>query len=372
MSRHGDSGQVAGGRDCAADESFPLTLICNEADLLEADRAVRIGNFATEIGMQVLDSGGHRLFVAVRGDPSLTYLDVASSDAPLECGDDGDFGECDEDHRLVTLRDDEDLPGIPDEPFGVYVDGAAGFAVTTHLSNGAVSLAEAPVDGSAPRLTDAVAGIFAANPNTGLPGAVGVAGRSPGSPDDRIYVTSRTDSRIQTLLVSRLAGQPAQFVQGEFFFLDKVLPSSDSRDIAFSGDGNRAYVVNRDPPTLQIVDTAMGVTGVPNNVVDAAVELCRQASNVVVADTGFGDRLYVACFLNGEVWVIDPEGRQVESIISVGRGPQFLAASPGRGFLFVSNFRENTVAVVDIRPGSVTENRVVLRIGRPGETEGVE
>ena len=366
-----ESGEVAGGRDCTADASFPLTLICNEADLIQSDRGVRIGNFATEVDIQTLDSGGHRLFVAVRGDPSLTYLDVASAGANLDCGPSGVFGECDEAHRLTSIRDDEDLPNIPDEPFGVYVDDENEFVMATHLSIGAVSLTTAPRDGSPPQLTDAVAGIFSA-PNNTFPGAVGVAGRMPGSVDDRIYVTSRTDSRIQTLLVARIPGQPPQIVNGGFFFLNTVLPSTDSRDIQFSSDGNRAFIINRVPPTLQIVDTSITSTGVPTNEVESAIELCRQASNLVVTGEPGDERIYVACFRDGEIWVVDPTGRQVESIISVGRGPQFLVASVSRGLLFVSNFRENTIAVIDIRRGSLTENRVVLRIGRPGETEGVE
>jgi DNA-binding beta-propeller fold protein YncE len=353
--------------NCTPDQGFPITLICDECELIAPERTVRIGNFATELKIQELDSGALRLFLAVRGDPSVTYIDV--TDGLPDCNDRSDalFAECDDDHRLVQLRDNDDLITIPDEPFGLFVDGVNGYAMVTHLSNGAVSLVDAPRDGAPPVISDALGGIFQRDPNTGAIGAVGVAGRLPGTENDRVYVTSRSEARVQTLLVSRSAGLPT-IVAGEFFFLNRVLPSDDARDIAFTDDGARAFIINRDPPMLQVIDTSISETGVPRNELEGAIELCRQASVIELADAGAGTRLYVACFQDGQVWAINPTGLAVESIIDVGRGPQFLASAPSQGLLFVSNFRENSIGVIDIRPGSPTENRVVLRIGRTNDT----
>jgi hypothetical protein len=38
---------------------------------------------------------------------------------------------------------------------------------------------------------------------------------------------------------------------------------------------------------------------------------------------------------------------------------------PTPKYLFVSNFLEDTIAVIDIDPNSATRHRVVLRIGTP-------
>jgi hypothetical protein len=77
---------------------------------------------------------------------------------------------------------------------------------------------------------------------------------------------------------------------------------------------------------------------------------------------------------------VDPTGQsQVEDIISVGRGPYGAVALTGgvddrthipkRPQLVVSNFLEDTLAVIDLSPISDPEsskrNRVVLRIGKP-------
>jgi len=362
------SGQVPSGRDCQQDLMIPYTLVCDEEEVVLPDASVRIGNFATDLAVQDLSGDDDlRLFIAVRGDPSLTWVDWDGQD--LACGGDGDYPECDDQHRLTQLRGDEDLSGLPDEPFSLFVDSGNGYAVITHLTTGAVSLADAPPDGAPPVLSDALGNLFAPDPNTNVRGAVGAAGRLPGTPNDRIYVTSRTESRVQTLLVSRPPGELPSLVPAEYFFLNRVLPSNDGRDITFSSDGQRAYIVNRNPPMLHIIDTSLGELGVPRNEFLAGVELCQQASNLTVADAGRGDRIFVACFGNGQVWSIDPRGAVVDAIIDVGRGPHAVVASPARQKLYVTNFLEDTVAVIDLTPESTTENRVVLRVGRARQAE---
>jgi YVTN family beta-propeller protein len=145
----------------------------------------------------------------------------------------------------------------------------------------------------------------------------------------------------------------------------------------FSQSGDRMYVVNRSPPSLQIFDTSIGPSGFPRNAAIGASDICREASTLAVLDAGAGagERAYVTCFQDGEIYVVDPNGSsQVEDIITVGRGPysvvaaQYAVTLPPtnlRSLLFVSNFLEDTIAVIDVTPTLATQNRVVLRIGHP-------
>jgi YVTN family beta-propeller protein len=81
-------------------------------------------------------------------------------------------------------------------------------------------------------------------------------------------------------------------------------------------------------------------------------------------DSGGGERVYVGCFNDGELYVIDPRGQvEVEAVTVVGRGPFGLAIAPSRQLLFVSNFLENSLAVIDLDPDSPTLYRVIMRIG---------
>jgi DNA-binding beta-propeller fold protein YncE len=354
---------------CDVDVDSAHTMVCNEALAIRSEATVRIGSFATEVASQVLASGDLRLFMPVRGDPSITWMDFSVANVAIDCGGSGVFPRCDDDHRITQLRDDVDLNTLSNEPFGMYVDSANGYAMVSHLSQGAVSLIDAPPNGDAPVLTDALGGLFAVNPQTGALGAVGIAGRRPGSVYDLVYVTSRSEARVQMLYVYR-GGDFPTLVPSQYFFLDRVLPSDDGRGIVFSEDGNRAHIVNRDPPMLLTIDTSLGADGFPKNELASSVEICAQASLVALADVGRGERAYVACFRDSQVWVVDPHGMVVDEIISVGRGAHAVAVAAERKLLFNLNFLEDTISVIDLTPGAASENRVVLQLGRTRQSGG--
>jgi hypothetical protein len=353
---------------CGPDPDHPETLICSkEADFMVASAAARIGNFATDIAVQDTGDGTLRLIVPTRGDPSVAWLDWDGSQLACNKNAQG-FALCDEEHRLQFVHNDEDLSGLPDEPYDAYADSAGGFAVVTHLTTGAVTLIDSPIGGPA-RVADVLAGFFAADPLTGLRGATGVAGRTPTADGDIIYVASRSDDRIQTFTVGRPVNNADPYLlPGNYFFLNLVGlnsgQSTDSRSLAFSPGGDRLYVVNRRPPSVQIFDTSLSPTGVPRNMGIGATDVCRQASTLAVMDSGDGERAYVTCFQDGQLYVIDPRGLSlVEDIVTVGRGPYAVATAPSRKKVYVTNFLEDTVAVVDVAPDSIFHNRVVLRIG---------
>jgi DNA-binding beta-propeller fold protein YncE len=387
--------------NCTPDIDHPETLICNAKPFMKRtsqDRpaAVRIGNFSTDIALQDFTPKPagtpvhFRLFVPTRGDPSVAWADYDGDRLSCTSGSES-FGLCDDAHRLQTPDNDLASSVIPDEPFNVFADSANGFAIVTHLTNGAVTLIDSKADGDA-QIADVRLDVFAPSPGTGLRSATGVAGRTlgPGT-DDIIYVGSRSDDRIQTFTVGHPRNDaPPYLVPGSYFFLDSVGTntgagnSADTRGIRFSPPHDPSdmrpdllYVVNRSPPSVQIFDTSIGPDGLPLNRPTGASDICPEASTLTVLDarirdtssgreTSIGERAYITCFQDGTVYVVDPRGQsQVEDIISVGRGPFAIAASQTMQQLFISNFLEDTIAVVDVNPASPTKNRVVLRIGIP-------
>lgn len=363
---------------CARDFDQPATLVCDEAMFIEPDAGVRIGNFATALAAQDFGDGTLRVLAAVRGDPSLTWLDW-SGDA-LACSDDAQgFALCDDVHRLTEIE-----PGIEgieaepmaSEPFSIYVnsgvDGGPGYALVSHLTSGTVTLVDLPTEAPAanpPRLVDELTGMFSLDSLTGAVGAASVVGRTPGEAGDIVYVTSRTDDRVAMVTVVRDRNARAPYlVPSDHWFLDAVGVNSgfsaDARAAAFGAGGDRYYVVNREPPSLQVYDTSTGPTGAPQRRALAATDLCREAAGVVVADAGDGERAYVSCFRDGELYVVDPSGAaSVEAVTTVGRGPFGLAVAATRQKLFVTNFLEDTVAVIELDPTSPRRYQVVLRIG---------
>jgi hypothetical protein len=365
-----DDVQVPSG--CTQDLDQRQTVICpeehedNNSRYLLADASVRMGNFVGEVVLQELMDGRYRLFVPARGDPSINWIDFDPADGLLECGGSGSYPRCDSRHQLTALRNDPDLRKLTEEPFGMYVDSGNGYVIVTHLTTGNITLTDSPPDASDdPLLVDVKGGFFAQSTATGLRGAVAAAGREPGNPLDLVYVTSRAEARVQMIHVEQPEGAYPLIVPTDYFFLNAVFPAQESRGLAFSADGNRAHVINRRPPALITVDTALDATGRPRNEVLQATELCPQAGLVTVADLGEGDRAYVSCFRDGQVWVIDPEAATIESVINVGRGPHVMAIAKSRKLMYVTNFLENTIAVIDLTPGAPSEHRVVVRLGEP-------
>ena len=357
---------------CNQDPDHIETLQCtDQTRFLVQGAGARIGNFATDVAVQDNFDGTLRLIVPTRGDPSVTWIDWDGSKLSCKTGQEG-FALCDEAHRLTYVHDNPDLAVLPDEPFSAFADSHGEFAVVTHLTTGAVTLIDSPAHADA-RISDVVRDSFAADPLTGLRGSTGVAGRSPGSTGDIVYVGSRSENRIQTFTIGTPANYPfanKYLISGNWFFLDTAGgtsgTSSDTRGMTFSPSGDRLYLLNRQPPTLQVYDTSLGVTGFPRNKGLGATDICRQASTVAVMDSGDGERAYVTCFQDGELYVIDPRlGVVVEDTIQVGRGPYAVAVSPMRKKVYVTNFLEQTIAVVDVSIQSPLRNRVVLRIGEP-------
>ena len=365
---------------CQTNALRPTLLECDESLVIDPDRGVRIGNFVTDIDVQQVAPDHLRVIAAVRGDPSITWIDYITPPgkdrAELSCAGSEEFPLCDVSNRLVSLRDDAEQSLIS-EPFGVHVGKAENrdFALITHLSLASVTLVDLPrADGAsvdavpAPRLTDSIVGLFAADPGTGARVAVGVAGRPSPDGTELLYVTSRSEERVRILYVGESENE-AVLVPVSSFTLDGVQPSDDARGITFNEDGSRAYIVNRSPAMLHIIDT----TGdpFPVNQTVGFIELCREASNVEASTqlTGRGERVYVACFLGGQVWVLDPvQGTDPIAIVEVGRGPHAMALSEDRRRLYVTNILEDTIAVIDLTPGAPTENRMVLRLGTPRQS----
>jgi DNA-binding beta-propeller fold protein YncE len=352
---------------CVDDLDTPGAIECEEAPFMFGGAGVRIGNFASALGVQDKGSGNLRVLVPVRGDPSVTWIEYDGVSHDLSCGGGQGFELCDDDHRLTRMREDEELPELAEEPFGIYVDSVSQLAVITHLASGTVSLVDSPATGT-PVLADALSGLFAGNANSLIrPGATGVAGRLDGA-GNIFYVQSRTEDRIQMLTVAQEAGSLPFLVPSNYFFLNGVGgvggKSSDGRGVMFDATGNRAYMINRSPPSLMVFDTSIDASGLPLNRLVGATDVCREASSLAVADGGNGERAFVACFLSGEVYVVDPNGSSsVEDVISVGRAPFAMAAAESRQLLFVSTFLEDSIAVIDLDPNSSTYYRVVMRIG---------
>ncbi|RIL06421.1 MAG: hypothetical protein DCC71_06840 [Proteobacteria bacterium] len=82
-----------------------------------------------------------------------------------------------------------------------------------------------------------------------------------------------------------------------------------------------------------------------------------QVNPIVLNDAG--TRLYVANTTSNSVSVVNPSNQITLATVEVGHDPVSLAVRPGGAELWVSNHVSDSVSVIDIAPGSPTENRVI-------------
>lgn len=450
---------------CRPDLLDTQVIECDEQLLISS--AVRVGNFAGTLVLQegpvtanpscagedqvagphgqVLCRGDQRrLWVAVRGDPSVTFVDVGKDpQAPanaLSCDDhSGTAGSpvsCV--NQRITVRDFHDgEPGakcatdsskcvnMPFEPFGLKLDqgvlpgtcqdGASCVAGATcadgsacpvgdpysrllvsYLANGEVALIDSDLthdprstheqQPTQPVVLDVKSGFFSADA-TGRRSAFALAPRIPGDPHSYWYVTSSVNPTVALFRISDsgliLPAGKVTLGGGPYY------SGSDVRDLVFDpctedDPGCRAFIVNDDPPSVFTLDTRVdpvggtpgSPAGLPENQVASIVDTCQGPANLAFRriDLGSGytaSRIYAVCFDGNQLAVIDPDQERVVGNTLIGRGPSAIAfnfgpdvkAQPQHLRAYVTDYLDMNIAVIDLDPGSPTENHVIARIG---------
>jgi hypothetical protein len=406
------------GTFCCRDVLDPNVLDCDERSYVGGDYAIgdgsenlRIGSFAAGMVLQTAacptlaanyapcalcdtySSDEDRLLLGVRGDTSLTFIDVQSSGPTtpptLKCVGDpsdpqsaGDFGSCDDAHRIVTApsalaspSNDPNPPDVPlpDEPYALAINQQAGLLFIGHLSGntarpftGGFSLFDiAPrVNGAqpsgqlnleAPRFIGPFPSPFSSN----SVGSVGVTALN--YENGAIYASSRYTPQVSGLGTTAQCPLPAGSVREIAAFPNGVtynppLAGGETRGVQFVN--GQAFVLQRSPPALiRFLDQYT-----PTDVLEA----CSSPTFLDKYTNSAGEtRLFVTCFADGEVYVYDPELPQLVKTFSVGRGPSGLVFdnTHGREVAYVVGFGDNNISVIDLVPGSPTEYHMIQRIG---------
>lgn len=345
-----------------------------------ASSAALVQNPAPEDGDAI-----QRLFVAVRGDPSVTYfdttndaLDTTGDPYRLDCKQEGDAaigGICPQGSRVGSSPyQSTRLLTMPVEPNGIAAsdDGAAIVAVhqtggTNSATHGQASLILNPW-GWAPTLEFTLAGLpdfpsdIAAIPTSAYVKAMKAGGKitdyRPG-----FLVSFRAAAEVDLIrFFDDSAGTSRSFLQrvGAFSILTNS-DGSDSRGIAISDAARRAcegkcdedlaclqgcvdvpldvFVANRSPASLLVgkLETQLTTsgTGEISSLVETVsmndmVPLSTGPSRVAVGDVLDQDgnrspRAFVISFDSRYVVIYDPAQRRVEAAIRTGRGPHALA-----------------------------------------------
>jgi hypothetical protein len=360
-------------------------------DFVLEDHGVLIGSYAAALAV----TEGMAL-VTVRADASLHFVDVAEvaredldTERVLRCswGEDstapGGLQSCGGDRRARSgrrIRDDEPI-SVPAEPFGVVAwhDAETDFAVVSHMVGGEVSLferLETPPD------LPIECGDAVDNDGDGLddsddPGCRGPAYQLIDVSEDFDEGTTgiAVDDDGDFLATSRFTTSLTYFrvdtgavTISETIAVDATDSGDNQRGIAISPGSDRAFVVSRSPESLLVVDLTAGSDVDPSERFVAVIEIGGQPSLVRVyeeASAVLGYMVYVMCFSDDQIYVVDPSINEVVDVISTRRGPHDLVFDQANGVGYLANFLESTVSVVDVDPESPRYHTILTTLGKP-------
>ncbi len=131
----------------------PSIVECEESFFVPSDATIHIGLFAgrPQAWDRVAGDGEATLLVPVRGDPSITSIDIRGGldqdNLTLDCGQGSDSGRrdgrrCGDEFRMLHYRNDDDEPRIEREPFNIVIDPnpTSPLAYVSHLTNADLTL----------------------------------------------------------------------------------------------------------------------------------------------------------------------------------------------------------------------------------------
>ncbi len=348
-------------------------------------KTATIGAFASSaVVVARVGEPGARLFVPVRGDPSVTWFDIVDDRDPaapvspcgdafcLECAGEGVGLRCGPSHRAGELAYDNPRGlTIPVEPIGVAADPSGEAIVCAHQTTKAASLVVNHWGGGARRptlqhyvetLSDGPTGI-AAIPVPGIASAARDADGNPAVGYAPAFVVTHAVAPIVTMLryENDARSQPPRpfLTIADEQGIGLAADGSDSRGVAVDGHERAAcesvcgddlgclagcletplkiYIANRTPASLivgsilsEVARTDGVVTGVSDRIEIERIEpLAFGASNVIVGDVvgASGElepRVFVAAFDSRFVFAYDPQVRRTTAI-RTGRGPHGIA-----------------------------------------------
>ncbi|MBK8169147.1 MAG: hypothetical protein IPK60_02235 [Sandaracinaceae bacterium] len=321
---------------------------------------VRTGSFP---GGMAVSTRGDRIYVPIRSDGNLTYIDVDDS-GRLSCvtngtvpGNDAPPARCDDGHRrgdeTIANQRGEAMPADPVRVITVpltALDAAAppdsGDAVIVADVAGAMSffIDERAQNGStAPQLIDVISGL-----------ASGLAGLAYDPTSQLLYGTSTRSSELARVGVA--LDLQAHDLRRSFLFKASSLfvggldDGRDTRDIHFDPANQMAYVLSRRPEVLLVADMSATPRNNGELPVEQLIGVSAGPSRLTVATIGGTQYAFISCYDARTLYVIDLDLSREVGIIRGFSGPFQIAVDSVRNLLYVADFRGSNLRVVDLAP----------------------
>ncbi len=396
---------------CRRNVSRPQLIECDESSVVNEDTTVYMTTFATVAGIWQPDPASDRLrlLTPVRGDPSISYVDISGglggSSLEFECGqgsDESDPRRCSSDFRMKHLRGNEDLTRLATEPANILISKRPGYPVAyvTHLNRPVVTLVD--LDGIAEAESGKSVLIDEARilHPTEVVGGFGIAERpcapedegtdAPGCERPKVYFGHRELTRVeiasvhlqqpgegQTCVGYPDLGEPGGLlcdfqVVDETTFVPQTLGGVGANqllgapafgEMAFSQDGNGLYITQVNPGGLIYVDTSLDDNGEVRNETIDLIEMCAEPQALEVFSVDGEEYAAVSCYKPAEIFIVELRSFRVIRQVIAGTGPHEMVYDPTRKVLYAANTLDATISVIDVSRERVTRFTEIARIG---------
>lgn len=395
--------------------------LCGPVDNRTPDlllEGVRVGAFATDLLYRVNPAGGGRLFVPVRSDATLHWIDVRGGVAggpelELDCGQNNE-GECDANHRRGDDASERSPlgDGLPIEPYAVDASADGETLVVSHQTEGKVSLFVNDWDDPAvgPSLQFVLEDLTARPVHVSAVPVPAIArdeamarelGYAPGywlafrgapfiqlvryvraedSPDGTAFLARAFADRLSTTASSDVRGMAADASARS----ECELGCADDEDclIECAGVAVDVYLASRSPASLPgslLIGNTTSIRRSPisndrlqvSDVVPIDAGPARTVMGSIIDQNGERQRrVFVASFDSRSVTIYDPDARTIEARVVTGRGPTALAIDAERALAYVAHFTDSYIGVIDLDRRHHTFGSVIMSLGEPTAPRG--
>lgn len=385
----GPGGDISDGRPCRRSTLKPSVVECDEGAFIDPDDTIHTGDFGTVLAASQEPDGDLRLWLPVRGDPSITFIDVErrSGGVSLSCDQGNDPDEldkrlCGDDHRLKANRNDESLRELSREPFNMLItrSGDERLAVVAHSDDLDVTLIalDGVYGGGPPAIVDQFPLFQAVD---GPPGGFGLAERpcfaaeqgplGEGDPEENIpsltegctrpllYAGYRNVPRLASFTASsqELSGPP-ELVDGEgrvdcFVGGEYVGPYCATPDQL----GQPCAVLCEPRVRAERTLVSGGLLGLGALSLGDIAFADDRGDTLIVLQTSPGALLFLDTSLGDDTEPLDqPSSPPIEVCAEPTRMQTYV--DDGQRFAFVSCFRAALLYVVDIDARRVVDTVV--------------
>jgi hypothetical protein len=317
---------------------------------------VLVGSYTS--GM-ALSPRGDRVYLAVRSDVDLSWIDLDPASGALSCEGSGQPQSCAPRRRTTEVSSTcGRTPVLSGDPVGVFagdVEALTGepsdldYVVMVHR-NGRASLYLDRVVGGAPEPV-------LVHTTDGLPFDITNVSYEPESRLVWTHSASAFPNRLtRELGFVGVAIDPADPECSSAFSAGRlplrgVDDGLDTRDSAFSADGSRAFVLARRPEAIVTLDLDDAPLFPGEAAIDRISHVGYGPSRLERVDVEGGRTVLAAtCFDDRKVWFVDADTGATAGVVPGFAGPYELAVDTVGQIVWVVDFRDSVLRAIDYRP----------------------